>query len=781
MSEQRIQTVKVDWQTGDAVNKIVTFTRSIKGTDKAVEELNSTLSGTATVTANVAMSKKELSAQARKEFTAATRLVTKYNNLTESLKHQSKMYGMTDDAAEIYAAQMRLGANATKAQKDEIARLVTALQKQRTATSKTTGSMRNLRGQAQNVGWQMQDVAVQMQMGTDAMVIFSQQGSQLASGFGPTGAIVGALIAVGGALAGVAIKALTGKKSLKELAEQQKILNSVFDEGAVSATDLTEKYNKLFAKSKDLAILTAQRAKFAAKDQIRESKRALKEMVKAKWEQISLFKDIANASDQERHANRIMNERAIKDQKKYAKTLGITLEQYQDINSAVEKGNFLAVADKMAKITTATKGALRPLVDLSFGLTEAAQKATDAARQHDAAVKILSGEVTPKAPGASDITKTFESEHARLIKQTESIAEEFNRRARIIFAYGQQVVHDKAKYEEAFIALDKWYTAERKKVSDKRTDEAIKALEKENKRREKVLNQAQKEIGKGKTGDPVLDEMAKHNRLLKTLYAERNGLGMSSYDERQRINALIEQETDRHGEALKNAKIAQMNTDVMLLTTTANMMNATVDLISNGAEQVKAQTAEMNAFQKGMFLTTQMLAASMAVIQGITIGMNLAANQSVMDFTGLSSAAMVTFGTSLGAAQAGAIMGTTFAGMFDAGGTIPNGQAGVVAERYDEMVGGTMVYNNSGSGLNVTGSKDTANAMGGGNMFVEVHNTTSNTVSTSVQQVDENRVKIMIDEHFSKNIDKGVSGVLSKKGSKTDKAMRGNFKAPRKY
>jgi len=189
----------------------------------------------------------------------------------------------------------------------------------------------------------------------------------------------------------------------------------------------------------------------------------------------------------------------------------------------------------------------------------------------------------------------------------------------------------------------------------------------------------------------------------------------------------------------------------------------------------------MNAFQKGMFLTTQMLAASMAVIQGITIGMNLAANQSVMDFTGLSSAAMVTFGTSLGAAQAGAIMGTTFAGMFDAGGTIPNGQAGVVAERYDEMVGGTMVYNNSGSGLNVTGSKDTANAMGGGNMFVEVHNTTSNTVSTSVQQVDENRVKIMIDEHFSKNIDKGVSGVLSKKGSKTDKAMRGNFKAPRKY
>ncbi|MET2898066.1 phage tail length tape measure family protein [Vibrio rotiferianus] len=49
-----------------------------------------------------------------------------------------------------------------------------------------------------NVGYQIQDVAVQAQLGTSAMVIFTQQGSQIASAFGPSGAIIGALIAVAG-------------------------------------------------------------------------------------------------------------------------------------------------------------------------------------------------------------------------------------------------------------------------------------------------------------------------------------------------------------------------------------------------------------------------------------------------------------------------------------------------------------------------------------------------------------------------------------------------------
>jgi len=46
---------------------------------------------------------------------------------------------------------------------------------------------------------QLQDIAVQLQGGTSAITVFTQQGSQLASMLGPQGALVGGLLAVGGA------------------------------------------------------------------------------------------------------------------------------------------------------------------------------------------------------------------------------------------------------------------------------------------------------------------------------------------------------------------------------------------------------------------------------------------------------------------------------------------------------------------------------------------------------------------------------------------------------
>lgn len=66
---------------------------------------------------------------------------------------------------------------------------------QAAANKVAAGGMRNLRGIAQQFGWQMQDVAVQLQAGTNAMTVFTQQGSQMAAAFGPTGAIVGAVLA----------------------------------------------------------------------------------------------------------------------------------------------------------------------------------------------------------------------------------------------------------------------------------------------------------------------------------------------------------------------------------------------------------------------------------------------------------------------------------------------------------------------------------------------------------------------------------------------------------
>lgn len=64
---------------------------------------------------------------------------------------------------------------------------------------------------------QFQDMAVQASMGTDALRIMTMQGPQLASIFGPKGMIVGALIAVGGAIA------MMGDKTTKLTFDFQKL------------------------------------------------------------------------------------------------------------------------------------------------------------------------------------------------------------------------------------------------------------------------------------------------------------------------------------------------------------------------------------------------------------------------------------------------------------------------------------------------------------------------------------------------------------------------------
>lgn len=68
-------------------------------------------------------------------------------------------------------------------------------------TKKAQGQLRLMRGGLGQLGHQVQDVAVQLQSGQNAMLVFGQQGSQIASLMGPNGALIGAVLAVGAALA----------------------------------------------------------------------------------------------------------------------------------------------------------------------------------------------------------------------------------------------------------------------------------------------------------------------------------------------------------------------------------------------------------------------------------------------------------------------------------------------------------------------------------------------------------------------------------------------------
>lgn len=98
------------------------------------------------------------------------------------------------------------------------------------ATQKTADSVRKMRGAAGQLGFQVQDIAVQLQSGTNAMIVFGQQGSQIAGAFGPGGAIVGAFIAVGAAV-GTALVAHfnNGTQSAKDLKAEIEELSEDFD------------------------------------------------------------------------------------------------------------------------------------------------------------------------------------------------------------------------------------------------------------------------------------------------------------------------------------------------------------------------------------------------------------------------------------------------------------------------------------------------------------------------------------------------------------------------
>ena len=105
----------------------------------------------------------------------------------------------------------------------------------------------HLAGQA---GFQIQDATVQLQMGTNAMVVLAQQGSQFAGAFGPQGAVVGAILAVGAALVGTLLPSLfDSTNAVEELEKAMEKLDKVSEEVQPNIFELSEALNLLAERS----------------------------------------------------------------------------------------------------------------------------------------------------------------------------------------------------------------------------------------------------------------------------------------------------------------------------------------------------------------------------------------------------------------------------------------------------------------------------------------------------------------------------------------------------
>ena len=114
----------------------------------------------------------------------------------------------------------------------------------------------------QQGGYQLQDFIVQLQGGTSFFTAFSQQGSQFASIFGPKGAVIGAVIALGSAIGGTLVASIfNANGEVKDFSDQLKETTSVLDEYFSLLKQNDSAFYEAFEGNADAMRSTSQAAK----------------------------------------------------------------------------------------------------------------------------------------------------------------------------------------------------------------------------------------------------------------------------------------------------------------------------------------------------------------------------------------------------------------------------------------------------------------------------------------------------------------------------------------
>ncbi|HBX7707153.1 TPA: tail protein (tape measure) [Klebsiella pneumoniae] len=234
------------------------------------------------------------------------------------------------------------------------------LDTQLNATSKVMSS--GLKGSVQQAGYQIQDFIVQVQGGQSALVAFSQQGSQLAGAFGPGGAIVGALIALGTVVAGTLISSLNGGKSamdaLKDAAERMNDVISVSTQGIAA---LSDKYANLARVNATAATLLRNQAAIEYNQAISKIPKAIGDAA----DSFLSFGDKAISAFGGGYASiEGFNDRL--------KSLNITTDDYKSaMNQAYGAGQaFSATANTIGNTVGAVASKLGISEEAAFGLTK---------------------------------------------------------------------------------------------------------------------------------------------------------------------------------------------------------------------------------------------------------------------------------------------------------------------------------------------------------------------------------------------------------------------------
>lgn len=666
--------------------------------------------------------KNEISQSARE----ASKADRQFSNLSKEYALLASRVGKTSDEQEKLNALYRLGAGATEEQRRSLSQQIDAYQKLRRESNKTQGSMRGLRGQMQNVGYQFQDIAVQAQMGTDALIILSQQGSQLAAGFGATGALVGAGLAVVGMLAYMGTNlSNTGKKVGDFKADIDELASSLRGLDEMGEFQLARIF---LTSTQKLKALGKEYAKFD-KD-VEKANRAVSIYQRSILNQENSIAELRKGNLSEEFDSR-----------------GRAYAVYTD----QERKLAIEVAEAQKKRAQSSLTASRVDQIQAKASLEGVEKQITAQRN-------LQNEINKRRTGAQTASQAKEVDE--LIARNRENAETLGLSAVELAKYNKekerQELVDKKALDVQIRANDAYWdeviAKEKATEATKEKAEAEKEAKKQALERIRAERNAQKEI------DQMLQTGAKYSSdfklaLLQRQYAEERAMFAG--------NVELLQEIDQHyaNERLKingdvwdrmaiQAQESLERTDELMFESMDRFVSSTADAFASAIVNADSFGDAMKSIFIGATQAMISYFAELAIQQALAWAFKSAGEQSAQagvatqqavqneavavqaSLNALTSMAGAPFPLNLTAPAFSASMGAVAQGLagassalwatsatiptFDKGGFIPSGSAGIVSEFGDELVGGTMVYNGSPNSLRVTGREDTARMMGGG-------------------------------------------------------------------
>jgi hypothetical protein len=352
------------------------------------------------------------------------------DRLIQSLQIQEKQYREGAQAALLYKAQL---AGATQAQLAQISTLHQSIQANKGNSQAMGGGGRQaryMRGMFGQLGHQVQDVSVQMQMGTDAMLVFGQQGSQIASLLGPWGSIAGAVISVVAAMSTFYSSSGKAKKATSELEKAFESLNKTMKmDVSTSTRTLTQDFIDLARTSSNLAEVTLRQNYLQAL-----SAGALaNEALSASLKEVTDLTDRASGSfGQMTEAARGSAIEGLSDKFGLAKDEAEMLSDAIN-NFKVDPSTLPQIEKLLTEMAIGSKSASKPFVDFAIAVLDSSKKMSDAEDMAERLKEVmgvglseaiekfgdqdLSSSLDDNAKAFENLRKTFMSEEKKLLDE----------------------------------------------------------------------------------------------------------------------------------------------------------------------------------------------------------------------------------------------------------------------------------------------------------------------------------------------------------------------------